>query len=154
MAELTDCTTYYWREMFLRMLFFNEKPPWEEAPAYQWTPTEFRVNLHKTSAIGEGDSFSTQQADYAGYAGPVSVPRNTATWALSGGGTANPKLYTLAQIGFGTASAVQTIYSVSLAIRNGTTNHGIAYDTLSATIDTESGKFLALPVGQFEVRVR
>lgn len=154
MAELTDCTTYYWREMFLRMLFFNERPPWEESPGYQWTPTEFRLNLHKTADPGEAGSFSTNQADFAGYAGPIAIPRNTASWTLSGGGGANPKVNTAVELGFGTASAVQTIYAVSIAIRDGSTNYGIARDVLSSTFDTESGKYPALPVGSFEFRFR
>jgi len=154
MAELADCTTYYWREMFLRMLFFNEKPPWEESPGYQWTPTEFRLNLHKTGDPGEAGSFSTHQADFAGYAGPVAVPRNVETWTLTGGGGANPKVNTAVEIGFGTASVVQTIHAVSIAIRDGTTNHGIARDVLSSTFDTASGQFPALPVGSFEFRFR
>jgi hypothetical protein len=154
MAELADCTTYYWREMFLRMLFFNEKPPWEESPGYQWTPTEFRLQLHKTGDPGEAGSPTTTPADYTGYAGPIAVPRNTASWTLTGGGTANPKLNTAVEVGFGTATSVQTLHAVSIAIREGTTNHGIARDVLSSTFDTESGKYPALPSGSFEFRFR
>ena len=154
MAILLECSTYYWREMWLRMVFFNERPPWEDTPGYQWTPTEFRINLHKTGDPGEAGTFATNQADYAGYAGPVSVTRGATAWQLSGGGTENPKVNTLVDIGFGTASAVQTIHAASLAIRSGSTNYGILRDALSSTFDTESGKYPALPAGSFEVRYR
>lgn len=136
------------------MLFLNERPPWEESPGYQWTPTEFRFNLHKTGDPGEAGTFATNQADYAGYAGPVAIPRNAASWTLSGGGTANPKATPAVAVGFGTASAVQTIYAVSLAIREGTTNHGILREVLSATVNTVSGEFLSIQPGGFEVRFR
>jgi hypothetical protein len=145
--------------MFLRMLFFNERPPWEES-GYQWTPTEFRLNLHKTADPGEGGSFSTNQADFAGYAGPVAVPRNTASWTLAGGGTANARVSNAVVVGFGTATAVQTIHALSIAIREGTTNHGILRDAFSGTppasptFDTAAGSFDSLQVGAFEFRFR
>lgn len=150
---LSDCTTYYWREMKLRMEHWNERPPWEDAPGYQWTGDAIGFQLHKTADPGEAGGFTTTPADYAGYVGPIVYGRTAAAWQLSGAGTANPKMVPTAEIGFGTASAVQQIHAVSLGMRVGGTWYGMGRDAITP-FDTESGKYPALPIGACEDRIR
>lgn len=150
--SLTDCATYYWREMRLRMEMWNERPPWEASPGYQWTADAIGFQLH-TADPGEAGGFSTTPATYTGYAGPVVIGRTAAAWQLSGAGTANPKMVPVAQLGFGTASSVQSIAAVSIARRVGGTWYGVARDTFTP-FNTTSGKYDFLAPGSFEVRVR
>lgn len=156
---LADCTVHYFREMFVRMLFFNEAPPWEDATGgspYQWTPTQFRVVLHKTGDPGEDGDSTTNKANYTGYAN-VSVARGTSAWQIAGTGTANPTISNKDAFTWPTnTGSSQDIHAVSIALLDSSTEHAIARDVLASavTINTTSAKTPVVGGSQFTFRIR
>lgn len=159
MAALADCTVHYFREMFVRMLFFNEVPPWEQTTGgtpYAWTFSEFRAHLHKTDDPGEDGDGTVNVADYTGYA-DLSIARGTTEWQIAGTGTANPIISNKNPMTWpvNTGSS-QDIHAVSLSLRDGSTNHGIARDNLAAavTINTTTTKTPNIGGSQFTIRIR
>jgi hypothetical protein len=159
MATLADCTVHYFREMFVRMLFFNEVPPWELTTGgtpYQWTPTIIRAVLHKTADPGEDGDSTTNKADYTGYAN-VAIARDSTAWQIAGTGTANPIISNKNPITWPVNTGVsQDIYAVSLALLDSSTEHAIARDALAAavTINTTTTKTPNIGGGQFTFRIR
>lgn len=149
---LVDCTSYYWREMWLRMLFFNEVPPWEDPALYSWSPTQFRLNLHKTADPGEAGTFVTNVADYAGYA-TQAVTRSSGAWDLVAPGTANARMETSSDVTWPPHDGAQDIYAVSIAIRVGSTDYAIARDTF-APVSYAVGESPSIAAGDFEFRWR
>lgn len=156
---LADCTVHYFREMFMRMLFFNEVPPWEPTTGgtpYQWTPTQFRVHLHKTGDPGEDGDPTTNIADYTGYA-DVTVARGTTAWQIAGTGTANPIISNKDAITWPTnTGSSQDIHAVSISLRDGSTNHSIMRDALASpvTINTTTTKTPNIGGSQLTMRMR
>lgn len=156
---LADCSVHYWREMFVRMLFFNEVPPWEQTTGgtpYQWTPTQFRMVLHKTGDPGEDGDPTTNVADYTGYAN-VAVARGTTDWQIAGTGTANPIISNKNPITWPTnTGSSQDIHAVSIALRESSTDHAVARDDLAAavTINTTTTKTPNIGGSQFTFRIR
>jgi len=135
MTTLVDGRTYWAREAELRLECFDTEFPWEQrtggSPA-AWTPTSFRVCLHKTGDPGETGDTTTNAADYTGYV-EASVARGTAAWQLAGTGTANPIMSNKNPITFGENSgSPQDIYAISIAMRDGSSNVAMVRDAFSA----------------------
>ena len=137
---LANCCTGYGREIALRMLFFNEDPPWEDPALYDWPITEFRAILHKTADPGEAGTAGTNVADYTSYA-DVTINRNTAAWTLSGGGTFTPSISNTNSISWPQNTGTdQNIYAVTLALRSAApANIEVARDAFAAvTVDGDA----------------
>ena len=148
MAALADCTSYYFREMWLRMVYFNEMPPWESnvnGNAYLWSPTEFAITLHKTATLTDAGDDTTNLADYTGYATLI-YPRGPASWTLVGSGTQNPIMKpTVALVWPKNTGADQDIYAMGISMRLSGVNYPMEYVNLSApvTIPTNTIPYVA-----------
>jgi hypothetical protein len=155
---LSDCTTYFFRELALRMEFHNERPFWEDGTGgspYQWTPTTFKVGLCKTGDPGEAGDLTTNAADYTGYTGPTTIGRGATYWALSGNGGQNPKMSTrVALIWDENTGAAQDIHAITLAMVNGGSDAEMVRDLLSSPVTVDTDQTPEISAGQFEVRIR
>lgn len=156
MATLTDCRSYYLREAELRLTFFDTEFPWDKrtggTPA-SWTPTSFRLCLHKTADPGEAGDTTTNAADFTGYA-EASVARSTAQWNMTGAGTENPIIRNTNPITFGQNSgSSQDIYAVSIAMRDGSSNVEMARDAFSP-VSVATDQTPTLSANQFTYRLR
>lgn len=156
MTTLTDCRSYYLREAELRLTFFDTEFPWEArtggSPA-SWTPTSFRMCLHKTADPGEAGDTTTNAADYTGYS-EASIARSTAQWGLTGAGSANSIIRNTNPATFGQNSgSSQDIYAVSLAMRDGSSNVEMWRDAFSP-VTVATNQTPTLSANQTESRLR
>jgi hypothetical protein len=154
LATLVDCTSYYFRELWLRMLFHDTVPPWEDATGgtpYQWTPTTFALTLH-TDDPGESGDLDTNETAYTDYA-RLLYARGVSNWALSGAATANPLVSAGILAWPANGGGSEDIDAIGLGLRDGATDHPIARDVFT-TVTIASGEEPQVPAGQFTVRFR
>lgn len=155
---LADGLSWYFREMWLRMVYWDETPPWESDTGggqYQWAPTELRLTLH-TASPGEAGSSTTNEATYTGYvANGIAVSRSASAWTLTGAGTAHPIMKPTAELAWPeNTGAPQNIAAIAIHMVNGGVLYPMDYVVLGApvTIGANQVPYIAALDAQLRTR--
>ena len=155
MAALANCSTYFWRTEWLKMLHWGDVPPWEDPSGgspYSWAFTSFQVSF-QTADPGEGGTYLTSQCTYTGYANGA-ILRGSAYWTLTNPFAAAPKMTSAAPIsgGLKTDVGTQDVNATSLVLVDGASLYSVARDVLGAPVTIAQNKFPSYSAGFYFVQ--